>query len=241
MVSISNLLTLGLIGGGILAFYKLGGASGIGSRIGGGFSSLFESFAKGISPLTEAHERGVENLQNPALNPLLVAGAELEAALTPDPNLAEGRFEPAAGDPPYDPYNPYANDGSSDAATTVNTGGFIQQDDNSITKPFPPTQYFPVGSASPTWNYQNVVMEGGVILTSPTPIPNNSGGSKGGVTSGGRSPSAPSPHSSKTSSTPSSTPSSSSSTAGQTGGSDGGKTGGTQPSSRQGTYSGGRR
>ena len=44
MVSISNALTLALIGGGILAFYKLGGAGGIGSRIGGGFSNLFDSF-----------------------------------------------------------------------------------------------------------------------------------------------------------------------------------------------------
>jgi len=234
MVSISNWLTLGLIGGGILAFYRLGGASGIGSRIGGGFSSLFDSFTKAINPLTAAHERGVENLQNPALNPLLVAGAELEASIIPDPNLAEGRYEPAAGDPPYDPYNPY--DSSSDAATTVNTGGFIQ-DNNSITKP-----------TTPIWNWQNVTMQGGVIppaQISPNPLKNNTGGTigtgggqTGGSSTGGRSPSASSPHTSKASSTTSSTTSSS---AGDTGGSKGNETGGTQPSSRQGTYSGGRR
>ena len=223
MVSISNWLTLGLIGGGILAFYRLGGASGIGSRIGGGFSSLFDSFTKAINPLTAAHERGVENLQNPALNPLLVAGAELEASIIPDPNLAEGRFEPSAGDPPYDPYNPY--DGSSDKATTVNTGGFIQ-DNNSITKP------------------DDLSLGINHVITAPParPIPSNTGGSKGGgETSGGRSPSAPSPHASKTYSTPSAPSSTPSSSAGKTGGSDGGNTGGTQPSSRQGTYSGGRR
>ena len=160
---------------------------------------------------------------------MLVAGAELEAALIPDPNLAEGRYEPAAGDPPYDPYNPY--DGSSDAATTVNTGGFIQHN-NSITKP------------PPIWNWQNVVMQGGVIppaQISPNPLKNNSGGSKGNETGGGRSPSAPSPHTSKTYSTPSPTSTTPSSSAGDTGGSKGGETGGTQPDSRSGTYSGGRR
>ena len=49
MVSISNWATLALIGGGILAFYKLGGAGGIGSRIGGGFSSLFDSFSSALN------------------------------------------------------------------------------------------------------------------------------------------------------------------------------------------------
>lgn len=223
LLSMKNWLTLGLIGGGILAFYKLGGAAGIGSRISGGFSSFLGSFANPLTPLTEAHERGVENLQNPALNPLLVAGAELEAAIFPDPNLAEGRYEPSPGDPPYDPYNPYKK-----------TGGFIQ-DNNSITKP-----------TTPIWNWQNVVMQGSVIppaQISPSPLKNNTGGSvgggqTGGGSTGGRSPSAPSPHTSKASSTTSSTPSSS---AGKTGGSEGGNTGGTQPSSRSGTYSGGRR
>tara|TARA_R110002020_G_scaffold116474_2_gene266923 strand:- start:283 stop:897 length:615 start_codon:yes stop_codon:yes gene_type:complete len=53
MVSIKSLITLGLIGGGILAFYRLGGASGIGSRIGGGFGSLFDGFTGGLNPVKD--------------------------------------------------------------------------------------------------------------------------------------------------------------------------------------------
>ena len=45
MVSIKTGLTLGLIGAGLLAFYKLGGATGVGSRIGAGFSGFGQSLA----------------------------------------------------------------------------------------------------------------------------------------------------------------------------------------------------
>jgi len=146
MVSISNWLTLGLIGGGILAFYKLGGASGIGSKIGGGFSNLYDSFTKAINPLAEATERLTENIQNPALNPLLVAQERLLELLTVDPNLAEGRFvEPASIEcnPPYcsitskgtiinDDFSSNAGSTVSNDATKVNTGGFIQQKTTSV-------------------------------------------------------------------------------------------------------------
>jgi len=49
MVSLSNLLTIGIIGAGIAAFIGLGGAQGIGSKIGQGFRGLGESFVAGIS------------------------------------------------------------------------------------------------------------------------------------------------------------------------------------------------
>jgi len=45
MVSIKTGLTLGLLGAGALAFYALGGARGIGSRIGGGFTGFGQSLA----------------------------------------------------------------------------------------------------------------------------------------------------------------------------------------------------
>jgi hypothetical protein len=45
MVSIKTGLTLGLLGAGALAFYALGGAKGIGSRIGGGFTGFGQSLA----------------------------------------------------------------------------------------------------------------------------------------------------------------------------------------------------
>ena len=94
MVSLSTGLTLGLIGAAILGFYKLGGASGIGSRLGGGFSDLFDSFGSALSPVSAITE-------NPALNPVLVAQARYEEATTADPNLAANRFVDPAGK--YDP------------------------------------------------------------------------------------------------------------------------------------------
>ena len=48
MVSISNLLTLGLIGAGVFAFYKLGGASGIGQKIGGGFNDFIGGITSSV-------------------------------------------------------------------------------------------------------------------------------------------------------------------------------------------------
>jgi hypothetical protein len=45
MVSIKTGLTLGLLGAGALAFFALGGAKGIGSRIGGGFTGFGQSLA----------------------------------------------------------------------------------------------------------------------------------------------------------------------------------------------------
>jgi hypothetical protein len=55
MVSISNLLTLAAVGTAILGFYKLGGASGIGSRLGGGVSGLFDSFTNSLIPNTQSN------------------------------------------------------------------------------------------------------------------------------------------------------------------------------------------
>ena len=49
MVRASTLLTLGLIGAGLLAFTSLGGASGIGQRIGGGFKAFSESLTGGFT------------------------------------------------------------------------------------------------------------------------------------------------------------------------------------------------
>jgi len=105
MVSISTGLTLGLIATAVLGFYKLGGASGIGSRLGGGFSSLFDSFGSSLNPIQAAIDKN--NAENPALNPTLVAQARFEEATTLDPNLAADRFVDPAGK--YNPLNPYGD------------------------------------------------------------------------------------------------------------------------------------
>ena len=48
MVSLNTALTLGVIGAAIAAFYGLGGASGIGSRIGSGLSSFGQSLQSSL-------------------------------------------------------------------------------------------------------------------------------------------------------------------------------------------------
>ena len=105
MVSLSTGLTLGLIGAAVLGFYKLGGASGIGSRLGGGFSTLFDSFSSSLNPVQAAIDKN--NAENPALNPILVAQARFEEATTLDPNLSADRFLDPAGK--YNPLNPYGD------------------------------------------------------------------------------------------------------------------------------------
>lgn len=57
MVKIGTLLTLGALGAGVIAFYRLGGASGIGSRIGGGFNSIISGITTGISGGINATQR----------------------------------------------------------------------------------------------------------------------------------------------------------------------------------------
>ena len=163
MVSISNLLTLGLIGGGILAFYKLGGAGGIGSKIGGGFSSLFDSFTSSIFPVTNAVGRLAENVQNPALNPFLVAWERFMESISKDPNTEKGKFEPSGEGTEkaeYDPYDPFK---------TTSTNPMIENDN-----------FIAANQSHPTsWNLESL---SGVTITG---MYNSSTGGGGGSTGGG--------------------------------------------------------
>lgn len=62
MVSLKTLFTLGIIGAGLLAFTSLGGAGGIGQRIGGGFKAfqdnLVGSFTGALNPFGAAATSG---------------------------------------------------------------------------------------------------------------------------------------------------------------------------------------
>lgn len=49
MVSLNTLFTLGVIGAGLLAFTSLGGAGGIGQRIGGGFKAFQDNLIGGFT------------------------------------------------------------------------------------------------------------------------------------------------------------------------------------------------
>jgi hypothetical protein len=123
MVSLSNWATLALIGGGILAFYKLGGASGIGSRIGGGFSNLFDSFTSALNLKTstvdpyqtwlDSYGTGTGILDVVKKGDKFCVGGTAgnpSFCFDENPNLVENRDPRILGD----------------EATTVNTGGFIQ-------------------------------------------------------------------------------------------------------------------
>ena len=49
MVSLNTLFTLGILGAGLLAFTSLGGAGGIGQRIGGGFKAFQDNLLGGFT------------------------------------------------------------------------------------------------------------------------------------------------------------------------------------------------
>lgn len=49
MVSLNTLFTLGILGAGLLAFTSLGGAGGIGQRIGGGFKAFQDNLIAGFT------------------------------------------------------------------------------------------------------------------------------------------------------------------------------------------------
>ena len=54
MVSLNTVLAVGGIAAAYFIFKNLGGASGIGSKIGGGFSSFGTSLTESLNPLTSA-------------------------------------------------------------------------------------------------------------------------------------------------------------------------------------------
>ena len=125
MVSISNIVTGAVLLGGLSAFLGLGGFKGIGQKLGQGFGDFGTSFISGISPITGALERGLENIQNPALNPLLVRLTELEAAIFPDPNLDEDKFTPRGEANEYGttetaPYDPRSEEHTSELQSRRN-------------------------------------------------------------------------------------------------------------------------
>tara|TARA_R110002051_G_scaffold263902_1_gene323781 strand:- start:7 stop:666 length:660 start_codon:yes stop_codon:yes gene_type:complete len=204
MVSISNVLSLALIGGGILAFYKLGGAGGIGSRIGGGFSTLVDSFTSSLnlnSLLPSAAVKQVDPYQT-WLDTYGTGDGILDVekkgekfcvggfCFDENPNLA-------ATAPTFEP--------APDEATTVNTGGEIQRESQNIQKPsvlnsnlvsFPTMSggvfqaYTPESNSSVSsggsWNQASLA---GVNITGSYSSSGggSTGGSSGGSTGGGTS------------------------------------------------------
>ena len=99
--TLTSLLPIAAIGLGAYLLIKNSRFIGesIGSFAGSGLQNLTSGLTSGFSNVSNV----VENIQNPANNPVLVAGARLEEAATLDPNLAADRFVDPAGK-----YNPFS-------------------------------------------------------------------------------------------------------------------------------------
>jgi len=99
--TLTSLLPIAAIGLGAYLLIKNSRFIGesIGSFAGSGLRNLTSGLGSGFGNVSNI----VENIQNPANNPILVAGARLEEAATLDPNLAADRFVDPAGK--YDPFS----------------------------------------------------------------------------------------------------------------------------------------
>jgi len=196
MVSLSNWATLALIGGGILAFYKLGGASGIGSRLGGGFSTLFDSFSKSLGfPLITTAAKTYDPY--PDWLASYGVGDGVLDVVKKDDKYCVGGFcfdeDPNLAATPPSPID------SPDGATTTNTGGFIQtvQNENiqlpayvgSLDYIFSGNSASDSSSLASGWDSSSLtgVNITGSYTSSSSGGGGRSGGSSGGGTSGGGS------------------------------------------------------
>lgn len=68
MVSLKTVLTVGAIGAAAIAFIKLGGASGIGQRIGSGLSGFGSGIISGISGAGETIQSGITTSVSGGIN-----------------------------------------------------------------------------------------------------------------------------------------------------------------------------
>lgn len=66
MVSLNNILTIGLLGGAALLYFKYGGLSGIGSALGGALSGFGSGVTQGLNRFGNLVETPQSNAQNTA-------------------------------------------------------------------------------------------------------------------------------------------------------------------------------
>ena len=111
MVSLNSLITIGIIGAAALAFTSLGGAGGIGSRIGGSFGGGIRSFNESITSSFNAALQG--------LNPFAAAeestGEKINLQLSSDPSMYT---DPSTVTLPEE-YKPNRNGGAVDTSPIV--------------------------------------------------------------------------------------------------------------------------
>jgi hypothetical protein len=108
MVSLNTIFTLGVIGAGLLAFTSLGGAGGIGQKLGGTFGGGIRSFNENITRSFNAALQG--------LNPFAAAqeseGEKINLTLSSDPAMYT---DPKSVTLP-EPYRPSAPGGAVDTS-----------------------------------------------------------------------------------------------------------------------------
>ena len=111
MVSLNTLFTLGVIGAGLLAFTSLGGAGGIGQRIGGGFKAFQDNLFSGFTGAFQAG--GIDLGKTPTSQPVKY---DLQLSDDPsdyyDPKTVEKNLQDAL---PV-PYEPTVPGGAVDTA-----------------------------------------------------------------------------------------------------------------------------
>ncbi len=110
MVSLKSLITIGIIGAAALAFTSLGGAGGIGSKIGGSFGGGIRSFNENITSSFNAALQG--------LNPFAAAvdpEEKINLQLSNDPSMYT---DPSTVTLPEE-YKPTENGGAVDTSPIV--------------------------------------------------------------------------------------------------------------------------
>jgi len=111
MVSLNTIFTLGVIGAGLLAFTSLGGAGGIGQRLGGSFGGGIRSFNENISSSFNAALQGLNPFAaaEPAAEP---PEEKINLTLSSDPAMYT---DPKSVSLP-EPYRPSASGGAVDTS-----------------------------------------------------------------------------------------------------------------------------
>lgn len=116
MVSLNTLFTLGVIGAGLLAFTSLGGAGGIGQRIGGGYKSFVDNLIGGFSGAAATGEPKI-NLQLSSDPSRYTDPATVERNLQNAIDMNTGQPIGTSSRLP-DPYDSSTNGGAVDTSPT---------------------------------------------------------------------------------------------------------------------------
>ena len=171
--TLTSLLPIAAIGLGAYLLIKNSRFIGesIGSFAGSGLRNLTSGLGSGFGNVSNI----VENIQNPANNPVLVAGARLEEAATLDPNLAADRFVDPAGK--YDPFSvtPIPEAYEDNPLTCITHASSMSCTNNETRTPIitrlPIIENFPTVYASPPTKQGGFITPAAVYVGAISPQP----------------------------------------------------------------------